>query len=282
MITVTTKAELRAALAPHRANSIGFAPTMGFLHAGHMSLFRAARAENELAVASIFVNPTQFAPGEDLDVYPRDPAGDSAKCEECGIDVLWMPEAPSVYAGDHSTTVSVAELTGVLCGRSRPTHFDGVTTIVAKLFNLVQPDRAYFGQKDYQQLAVIRRMVRDLDFPIDVVGMPIVREQDGLAMSSRNAYLRPEERVAGLLLNRSLARASELFEAGERSTRKLRAAIEATLGSNSIPRPDYIELVDPESLEEVETAGDRVLAAMAVHVGATRLLDNCVLGESQR
>ncbi len=282
MITVTTKADLGQALAPHRGGTVGFAPTMGFLHAGHMSLFRAASTENDVAVASIFVNPTQFAPGEDLDVYPRDPEGDSAKCEECGIDILWMPETPSVYAGDHSTTVSVEGLTAGLCGRSRPTHFDGVTTIVAKLFNLVQPDRAYFGQKDFQQLAIIRRMVRDLDFPIDIVGMPIVREVDGLAMSSRNAYLDADQRIAGLLLNASLGAAARLFDAGERSTATLLAKIEEVLASSPIPRIDYVELVDPDSLVPVKTAGEKLLAALAVHVGPTRLIDNRVLGEIPR
>lgn len=277
MITVTTKTELRSALAPHRGGSIGFAPTMGFLHAGHMSLFRAASAQNELAVASIFVNPTQFAPDEDLTVYPRDPEGDSAKCQDCGIDILWMPQTPSVYAADHSTLVSVEGLTSGLCGRSRPTHFDGVTTIVAKLFNLVQPNRAYFGQKDYQQLAVIQRMVRDLDFPIEVIDMPIIREEDGLAMSSRNAFLGAEQRVAGLLLSQSLATAARLFDAGERETTVLRAAVEKVLASDPIPRPDYIEFVDPGSLQHVEIAGDRLLIALAVHIGATRLLDNRVL-----
>ncbi|MFT6398577.1 MAG: pantoate--beta-alanine ligase [Bradymonadia bacterium] len=242
-----------------------------------MSLFRAASAQNELAVASIFVNPTQFAPDEDLTVYPRDPEGDSAKCQDCGIDILWMPQTPSVYAADHSTLVSVEGLTSGLCGRSRPTHFDGVTTIVAKLFNLVQPNRAYFGQKDYQQLAVIQRMVRDLDFPIEVIDMPIIREEDGLAMSSRNAFLGAEQRVAGLLLSQSLATAARLFDAGERETTVLRAAVEKVLASDPIPRPDYIEFVDPGSLQHVEIAGDRLLIALAVHIGATRLLDNRVL-----
>lgn len=280
MKIVTTKSDLREALAPHRAKTIGFAPTMGFLHAGHMSLFRAASSENDIAVASIFVNPTQFGEGEDLDTYPRDPEGDADKCRQCGIDVLWMPETPSVYADNHSSTVQVTGPTAGLCGAKRPGHFDGVTTIVAKLFNLVQPTRAYFGQKDYQQLATIRRMVRDLDFPIDVVGMPIVREPDGLALSSRNKYLSTEERETALALSRSLAAIASLYEQGERRATVLQEHLRTLLGAAEGVRVDYADVVDAASLTQVgnNPLDGPLVAAVAAFVGSTRLIDNREMG----
>lgn len=278
MQTVVTKEALRAAIAPHRGGSIGFVPTMGYLHEGHMSLFRAARAANDFVVASIFVNPTQFAEGEDLDVYPRDPEGDSAKCVECGVDLLWMPPVDSVYAPDHSTTVTVEGITAGLCGVTRPDHFQGVATICTKLFNLVQPDRAYFGEKDFQQLAMIRRMVRDLDIPLEIVGMPIVREEDGIAMSSRNAYLSAEERSQGLALSRGLAAAEAAFTRGERDASKLRAAVVESIDDAPLARLDYAEVVDAETLAPLHAPITRpVVCAVAAHLGSTRLIDNRVL-----
>ncbi len=280
MQIVTTKAELRQVLDAYKGATIGFAPTMGFLHAGHMSLFDAASGNNDLAVASIFVNPTQFGPNEDLDAYPRDPDGDARKCEACGIDVLWMPETPSVYAPDHSSTIHVTGPTEGLCGGARPGHFDGVTTIVAKLFNLVQPTRAYFGQKDFQQLAVIRRMVRDLDMPVEIIGMPIVREEDGLAMSSRNKYLDAEARDAALTLSRSLGVTEALYDNGERDATALVTRLRASLDVDPRVRIDYAQLVDAESLVPVSGVLERpALLAIACFVGGTRLIDNRVLGD---
>ena len=251
---------------------------MGFLHEGHLSLFRAASEQNDCAVASIFVNPSQFSPTEDLKSYPRDLDGDAAKAESAGIDLLWIPPDGGVYSAAHSTIVSVGDVSTGLCGASRPTHFAGVATVVAKLFNLVQPSRAYFGDKDFQQLAVIRRMVRDLDFPIDIIGMPIVRDPDGVAISSRNANLSDEERSAAPLLSRSLAIAEGLFQRGERSTSTLRAAILETITTSDVPKIEYAELVDPISLEPFgSTVGDRVLIALAARFGTVRLIDNRVV-----
>jgi pantoate--beta-alanine ligase len=251
---------------------------MGYLHAGHLSLFRAAAAQNDVAVASIFVNPTQFAPSEDLDSYPRDLEGDTAKAEADGIDLLWVPADGEVYSADHTTTVSVDGVTAGLCGASRPGHFAGVATVVAKLFNLVQPTRAYFGEKDFQQLAVIRRMVRDLDFAVEIVGMPIVRDADGVAVSSRNAYLRSDERAAAVLLSRSLERAETLFRTGERDPAVLHKVIARTIEESRLPQLEYAELVDPSSLTPIETEiTGPVLIALAARFGRTRLIDNRVL-----
>jgi pantoate--beta-alanine ligase len=275
---IRSKDALRSELGQHATRTIGFAPTMGYLHEGHVSLFRAAAEENDIAVASIFVNPTQFAPGEDLDVYPRDFDGDAEKAKAAGIDILWAPGAEDVYAAGHSTTVEVGDVSGGLCGRSRPTHFSGVATVVAKLFNLVRPTRAYFGQKDFQQLAVIRRMVRDLDFPIEIVGMPIVRDHDGVALSSRNANLTAAQRADARLLQESLARAEAAFEAGERSVAELRAGIGEVLNQSDLADIDYVELVDPDDLRPLDgEAAGSILVALAVRFGGTRLIDNRVL-----
>jgi len=281
MIIVDSIPALREALAPHRGGSIGFAPTMGALHAGHLSLFRAAADANDVAVASIFVNPTQFAPNEDLDAYPRDTPGDTAKARDAGIDILWMPTVDQMYPPGAATTVSVEGLTNGLCGRSRPTHFAGVTTVVSMLFNAVRPDRAYFGEKDYQQLAIIRRMTTDLAFGIEIVGMPIVREPDGVAMSSRNAYLSADERVTARALSRALEAGRMAWASGERDADALRATIVDRLTRDGGLRVDYAEVVHPHSL--VDLAGARAdndagaVAAIAAHVGATRLIDNARL-----
>lgn len=278
MKVITTREALRAELAPSRTGSIGFVPTMGFLHEGHLSLFRRCRDDNDVAVASIFVNPKQFGPNEDLDRYPRDPEGDRAAAEACGIDILWMPPDGSVYAGDHATTVHVAGITSGLCGDSRPVFFDGIATVVAKLFNIVQPTRAYFGEKDWQQLAMVQRMARDLDMPVEVIGLPIVREPDGLAMSSRNAYLRPEAREDALSLSRALVAARRAWLAGERDVDRLLAVLRAPLEAASRVTIDYVEIVDPTTIAylrgSVLSADAPALAAVAVDLQGTRLIDN--------
>lgn len=271
---------LRRALLEHRGKTVGFVPTMGFLHEGHLSLMRQARKDNELVVVSIFVNPTQFGPNEDLDRYPRDPEGDLAKCTAAGVDIVWMPNTDAMYANDHSTTVQVRDLTDRLCGASRPGHFDGVTTIVSKLFNRVQPDRAYFGQKDYQQLAVIRRMVRDLDMPIDIIGMPIVRDADGLALSSRNKYLSDAHRADALRLQQSIRNAAQRWKDGERNATTLIQEVREHIEPGEHTRIDYIELVDAHTLRPLhQEPSEQPVLALAVFVGDTRLIDNARLDQ---
>ncbi len=279
MLTVRSSRELRDALGPHRraGRRVGFVPTMGFLHEGHLSLVREARARADVVVASIFVNPIQFGPSEDLARYPRDEAGDSAKLAGAGCDVLYVPDTAAMYAADFSTHVEVAGPSDGLCGDRRPGHFRGVATVVAKLFHLVAPDVAVFGQKDYQQLAVIRRMVRDLDFDVEIVGCPIVREPDGLAMSSRNAYLAAADRPRALALSRGLEAATRAHAAGERDARRLEALARAPLDAAGL-RVDYVEVRDATSLAPVEHADGPVVLALAAFVGATRLIDNRVLG----
>lgn len=282
MHIIRTRDELRTVVQQLQGQSIGLVPTMGFLHEGHLSLMRAARAENEVVIASIFVNPTQFGPNEDLDRYPRDPEGDAQKCRDVGVDYLWMPESTSeVYASDHSTTVDVQGLTDGLCGAARPGHFQGVTTVVTKLLLSTAATRAYFGEKDFQQLAVIRRMVRDLDLPTRIIGMPIVRESSGLALSSRNKYLSDDHRALALRLSQSLEAARLLWQAGERSDDVLTARIREILGDDSDVRIDYIQLVDADTLRphrQVPTT--QPLLALAVFVGPTRLIDNARLDRS--
>jgi pantoate--beta-alanine ligase len=270
--------ELRDALLPFRAGRIGFAPTMGFLHAGHQTLFRRAAAENDVAVASVFVNPTQFNDPADLAKYPRDPEGDAAKAREAGIGILWMPGPEHMYASGHSTTVSVAGLTDGLCGATRPGHFDGVATVVTKLFNAVQPTHAYFGQKDFQQLAVIRRMVRDLNMPLEIIGVPTVRESDGLAMSSRNVHLSADERRSALAISRSLFEATAQWAAGERDADVLVAGVRSAIEAEPVMRIDYVNAVDPDDLRDlagaVVDAKRGVVIALAAFCGRTRLIDN--------
>ena len=268
----------RRALELERAGRrIGFVPTMGFLHEGHLSLMRLARKRCDVLVASIFVNPTQFGPNEDLDAYPRDFARDERLCREVGVDLLFYPAPEEMYAPDASVWVDETALSSGLCGASREGHFRGVCTVVAKLFNLVRPTVAVFGEKDAQQLRVIERMVRDLFFPVEILRGPIVREPDGLAMSSRNKYLSPEERREALCLRRALDRAESLFAAGERSAAVLREAMAQVVGAVPRAEIDYIELVDDESLRPVERIDHPVLAALAVRIGKTRLIDNAVL-----
>lgn len=279
-IVLRTVEALNEALRDARGKEIGLVPTMGFLHEGHLSLMRQARKENELVFVSIFVNPTQFGPNEDLDRYPRDPEGDLAKCQSVGVDFIWMPDVDTVYSPDHSTTVHVEGLTSGLCGAARPGHFDGVTTVVTKLLNRIGPDRAYFGAKDFQQLAVIRRMARDLDMRTEIIGMPIVRDADGLALSSRNKYLSAADRQDGLLLSAALEAARQQWHAGTRSEDALRAAMQDVLRAGANTRVDYIEIVDRDTLLPLRDApSEQPVAALAVFVGNTRLIDNARLDQ---
>ena len=258
--------------------TIGFVPTMGYLHDGHLSLIKAAHAHNDVTVLSIFVNPTQFAPGEDLDAYPRDFLRDSRLAEAAGTDLLFFPDPAEIYPAGASTFVEVeGEITKKLCGQSRPTHFKGVTTVVTILFNLINPNIAYFGQKDAQQVAVIKKMVRDLHLPVQIAVCPIVREADGLAMSSRNVLLHPEERKQALVLSQSLAAAKALYQAGERSVKVLTAVIVNHINSMPLTHIDYVEILDFETLANIETITSPTLAAVAVRFEKTRLLDNIIL-----
>lgn len=276
MILLTRAAALRARTdeARSRGAQVGFVPTMGYFHAGHRSLMRRARAENDLVVVSLFVNPLQFAPSEDLGSYPRDPEGDAAAAEAEGVDVLFVPSVEEMYPRPTRTTVHVEGVTAGLCGRSRPTHFDGVATVVTKLFSMVGPCRAYFGRKDAQQLAVIRRMVEDLNLPVVVVGCPLVREPDGLAMSSRNSYLEPEDRKAAVVLSRALHAAADAVRDGIRSADAVRDVVTRTIATEPRVRLDYAEVVDADDLTPVARIEGEVLVAVAAFVGRARLIDN--------
>jgi len=254
--------------------TVGFVPTMGALHAGHASLMRAAVRDNDVAVLSIFVNPTQFGPNEDYDAYPRTFDADRALAEEAGIAAIYAPTVSSLYPAGYATYVDVERLGERLCGRSRPGHFRGVTTIVTKLFNAVEPDRAYFGQKDAQQLAIIRRMARDLDFGVEIFEMPTVREADGLAMSSRNRYLGEEDRRRALSLSQALAAGRARLEAGERDPEQVLRAVRARIEETEGVELDYAELVDADTIEPIDRVRGRVLLAVAARVGPARLIDN--------
>lgn len=264
--------------AKSRGEEIGFVPTMGFLHEGHLSLVREAVRDNKFVVVSIFVNPAQFGPNEDYESYPRDLGHDTAKLAQYGVDIIFSPEPEEMYPLNYNTYVTVKELTRRLCGSSRPIHFQGVTTIVSKLFNIVQPDRAYFGEKDYQQLLVIKRMVNDLNFPVKIIGVPTVREKDGLALSSRNKYLSLEERKQAVVLYRALMKARELVgDENVSNIDKLKRTIMDMIENQSLARIDYVELLDPDTLEEIQVFKDRLLIALAVYFGDTRLIDNIVI-----
>jgi|LFRM01.1.fsa_nt_gb pantoate--beta-alanine ligase len=273
---VKTKHELRQLLKAVRSEgkSVGLVPTMGYLHEGHLSLIRKARQDNDCVVVSIFVNPTQFGEGEDYNTYPRDLERDMESCRGLGVDIVFAPEADEMYAKGSCTFVDMERLTDRLCGASRPGHFRGVMTVVSKLFNLVRPDRAYFGQKDAQQVLVIKTMVRDLDFDIQIEELPIVREADGLALSSRNTYLSPEEREAALVLSRSLFEAKKRIEDGERNAELIRSGIVDKISSQPLAHIDYAEVVDAETLEPLREIKNGVLIALAVRIGRTRLIDN--------
>jgi pantoate--beta-alanine ligase len=274
-----TVSGLRAFLAVQRAagKRIGLVPTMGYLHAGHMSLVQAARRECDMVVMSIFVNPKQFGPQEDFATYPRDMEGDLRQAREARVDAVFTPAVEEIYPPGFLTEVVVHELTTPLCGASRPGHFNGVTTVVAKLFNIVGPYRAYFGQKDYQQVTVLRKMATDLCMPLEVITCPTVREPDGLAMSSRNAYLNRAERQAALVLWRSLHLAEEHLAQGERQGTRLTATLRDCIAKEPLARIDYVAVCDPQTLREVEQLSGTVLVALAVYIGKTRLIDNALL-----
>ena len=268
------------AIAPEReGRRIALVPTMGYLHEGHVSLLREGRKRGDVLVLSIFVNPIQFGKNEDLDHYPRDLERDCQVAEASGVDIVFIPTAAEMYPQGFQTGVAVRDIALPLCGASRPGHFDGVAAVVTKLFNIVRPDVALFGCKDYQQLAVIRRMTADLNIPVEIVGMPIVREADGLAMSSRNALLSPLERRSALCLFRAVKRARELFAAGERSAAVLARETRAVIEQEAAAVIDYVEFRDNATLHELEVADASTLLALAVKIGQTRLIDNTVLGE---
>lgn len=270
----------QAVLALKRSGKrIAFVPTMGFLHEGHASLLREGRKQGDILVLSIFVNPTQFGPNEDLDSYPRNLEGDCTLAESCGVDFVFAPTATGMYPPGFQTTVSLGPLTEPLCGASRPGHFNGVAVVVTKLFGIVQPDVALFGRKDYQQLAIIRQMTTDLNLPVEIIGMPIVREADGLAMSSRNSYLSAEQRQQALCLFRAIQQVRELFARGECSVERLLA--EARRQIERVPSAviDYLELRDGTTLALATKASKGTLLALAVKIGSTRLIDNTVLGD---
>lgn len=277
MIVVTTLDELRAARA-RLAEPVGFVPTMGFLHEGHLSLVRAARHDCASVAVSIFVNPSQFGPTEDLAKYPRDLQRDLALLEAEGVDLVWAPTEAVMYPPDFQTWVTVDEVTKPLEGGMRPGHFRGVATVVAKLFNGVQPQRAYFGQKDAQQVVVIKQMVRDLNMPVEITVCPISREADGLARSSRNTYLTPEQRQAATVLSRSLQAAAAAYAAGERDAARLKEAVLTVLNAEPLARVQYVSCADPITLQELDLVTRGALLSMAVYMGNTRLIDNMLLG----
>ena len=256
--------------------SIGFVPTMGYLHEGHGSLITKARENNDRVVVSIFVNPMQFGENEDLDSYPRDIDKDSAYVEELGGDLIFNPEPSEMYNDGFCSYVDMSVLTEELCGLSRPVHFRGVCTVVNKLFNIVQPDRAYFGQKDAQQLAIIKRMVKDLNMNLEIIGCPIVREEDGLAKSSRNTYLNAEERKAALVLNKSLKLGKELLDSGCRDANEVRKVIIENIEKEPLAKIDYVKVVDGLTMQQVDKIEKEVLVAIAVYIGKTRLIDNII------
>jgi pantoate--beta-alanine ligase len=278
-LVVTTKAALRAELAAARSagRTVGLVPTMGYLHEGHASLARRARAENDLVVLTVFVNPTQFAPGEDLDRYPRDLPRDLAVAEAAGVDLVFHPDADEMYDPGHATWVDVEGLADHLCGARRPGHFRGIATVVTKLLALCRPDRAYFGQKDAQQAFIVTRLAADLDLSAEIIVCPIVREADGLAMSSRNVYLTPEEREQAPALFAALGKAEALVAAGERDAGAVVAAVGARLAQAQLAQVEYVELVATGTLTPIARLEGRVLLALAVRFGRTRLIDNTVL-----
>lgn len=279
MRVVETKREIRALVEAARANGrvVGLVPTMGYFHEGHLELMRRARAECDLVVVSLFVNPTQFGPSEDLAAYPRDFERDSGLAREVGVDLLFAPSVDEMYRAGASTFVTVEGLSEVMCGSSRPTHFRGVATVVAKLFNIVPAHRAYFGMKDAQQLAVIRAMVSDLDFPVEVVAVETVREEDGLAMSSRNTYMTVDERRQAVALRRALDEAERLIAAGERSSARISGAMEEVLAAYPLVQLEYISICDNIFLRPLESLSGNVLIGIAARLGRARLIDNIQL-----
>ena len=279
MKVVTTVKEVRELVKGWKkeGQSVGFVPTMGYLHEGHGSLISAARKDNDKVVVSIFVNPMQFGPTEDLESYPRDLEKDSAYCESLGADLIFHPEASEMYTDGFSSFVDMSVLTEELCGLSRPVHFRGVCTVVNKLFNIVQPDRAYFGQKDAQQLAVIKHMVEDLNMDVTVIGCPIVREEDGLAKSSRNTYLSAEERKAALILSKTIFMGQKMVEEGMTDAKKLVALMKENIEKEPLAKIDYVKAVDGLTMQQVDNLKSPGLVAMAVYIGKTRLIDNFMI-----
>lgn len=279
MKVITTIEEMKAAAGEARklGKTIGFVPTMGYLHQGHLSLIEGARRENDVVVVSIFVNPAQFGVNEDFNVYPRNLERDMQLTEEAGVDLLFHPEIAEMYPNGYETFVEVNEITSVLCGASRPGHFKGVTTVVSKLFNIVSPHRAYFGLKDAQQVVVLKQMVKDLNMNVELVPCPIVREADGLAMSSRNVNLSDEERKAALVLSKSLWDAKKMIEAGERNAAQIRQAVIEMISSEPLMTVDYVEVVDFNRLAPVKEIKDNTLIALAAKVGKVRLIDNLLM-----
>lgn len=264
-----------------KGNKIGFVPTMGALHFGHLSLVRRANQISHTTIVSIFVNPMQFGPDEDYDRYPRDLAKDADTLKELNVEYIFAPDVSNIYAEGFSTEISNSKLGNILCGKSRPGHFKGVLTVVAKLFNIVQPDFAIFGQKDYQQLILIKRMVQDLNFPIEIISCPIVRESDGLAMSSRNSYLSPDERKAATILYKSLQFAEDKVENGEDNLESIKKEIKKMISKESLASIDYVETVHPFTLEPLEKLKDEAVLLLAVYIGKTRLIDNIILKEKK-
>ena len=279
MITLKKVSEMKAAVSKAKTKglTIGFVPTMGFLHEGHLSLVRGSRNSADVTVVSIFVNPLQFGPKEDLRQYPRDPDKDSQLLEREGVDYLFFPVEREMYPDGYKTTVEVADLQDKLCGRSRPGHFRGVTTVVLKLFHIVQPDLAFFGQKDAQQAAILQKMVKDLNLDAKIRILPIIRDQDGLALSSRNCYLDIKERQAALILIKSLREAEALFNAGEQKAAAIISRIRETIINEPLAKIDYVEIVDLGELEPVDTLDRDALVAVAVYIDKTRLIDNLIL-----
>ena len=261
--------------------TIALVPTMGFFHKGHQELMRVGRSLADILAISIFVNPIQFGPSEDFQAYPRDMEGDLAVARDVGVDLVFAPSVEEMYPGGYQTNIAVERVTKHLCGLSRPGHFDGVTTVVAKLFHITKPHLAIFGEKDYQQLTVVKRMVKDLDMDIQIVGVPTVREPDGLAMSSRNNYLNPDERESALSLKKSLDLAREMFGQGKKDAQEMREAVEKLILSHPFTEIDYINICDPMTLEDVERIQEEAVLALAVKVGKARLIDNCLIGAKE-
>lgn len=276
---VHTIQEVRAQVAAWRKNglSVGLVPTMGYLHEGHQSLIKKSVEQNDKTVVSVFVNPMQFAPTEDLESYPRDLDADAKLCDETGADLVFNPEPEEMYAKGFCSFVDMVGPTAELCGKSRPIHFRGVCTVVSKLFNIVTPDRAYFGQKDAQQLAVIKRMVMDLNTPVEIIGCPIIREADGLAKSSRNTYLSDEERKAALILSKTIFMGEKLVQGGLRDAEKLVAQMKKNIETEPLAKIDYVQVVDFDDISVKDTISDNTLVAMAVYIGKTRLIDNFIV-----
>ena len=276
---VSTVCETRAQVKEwkNQGLTVGLVPTMGYLHEGHQSLIKKAVEENDRVVVSVFVNPIQFAPNEDLETYPRDLEADKRLCDSTGADLIFHPTPDEMYPDGFSTHIQMDNLTKELCGKTRPTHFGGVCTVVGKLFNIIQPDKAYFGQKDAQQLAIIKRMVRDLNFDIEIVGCPIIREPDGLAKSSRNTYLNADERKAALILSKAIKLGEELVADGERNALTVIKAMTDKINTEPLARIDYVNVVDALSIEPLDVIKGEVLVAIAVYIGKTRLIDNFII-----